>query len=189
MFVIAGPAGSGKSTVFPLEVFGVARFSVDDRCAQLNEGSYAAISAALRARVGAECRDFIERHIEARTSLAVETTLRTNTALEQARAARAAGFFTVMLFVGTSDVRVNVERITARGRMGGHSSPAADIEAIYAAAMANLPRAIEAFDRVDCFDNTPRGAPPRRVLAFERQRVVQRDPPLPAWAQAIEPAR
>jgi predicted ABC-type ATPase len=39
MYIVAGPPGSGKSTVFPVSGFGVGFFNADDRAAQLNQGS------------------------------------------------------------------------------------------------------------------------------------------------------
>ena len=48
MIVVAGPAGSGKSTVFPVASFGAGFFSVDDRCAELNGGSFTGITAEIR---------------------------------------------------------------------------------------------------------------------------------------------
>lgn len=50
MIVVAGPAGAGKSTAFPVRDFGVAHFNIDDRCARLH-GSYIGIPLALRAEV------------------------------------------------------------------------------------------------------------------------------------------
>ncbi len=38
MIIIAGPPGSGKSTAFPVSIFGVAHFNADDRAAALNGG-------------------------------------------------------------------------------------------------------------------------------------------------------
>lgn len=158
MFVVAGPAGSGKTTSFPLRLFGVDFFSVDDRCAELNHGSYVGILPALRALVAADCRAFIEQHILDRRSFAVETTLR-------------------------------IERITARGRMGGHSSPETEIRAIFAASMGNLPRAIAVFERVECFDNSHDGMPPNIVITFDRGRVIHRTSSLPAWVAGLESIR
>lgn len=40
MIVVAGPAGSGKSTAFPVAATGVDYFNIDDRAAALNNGSY-----------------------------------------------------------------------------------------------------------------------------------------------------
>ena len=51
MVVVAGPAGSGKTSNFPLRAFGVDFFNVDDRCAELDDGSYSGILPALRAQV------------------------------------------------------------------------------------------------------------------------------------------
>jgi len=185
MLVVAGPAGSGKTTAFPVRELGTDFFSVDDRCAELNRGRFTGIGPELRARIGAECRDFIEQHIADRVSFAVETTLRTDVAIRQAEAANSAGFKTFLFVFGTDDVRINIERIATRGRLGGHSSPEADIRAIFAASMANLPRAVAVFSRVDCFDNSRNNADPVRVLAFDRGSVVYRADPLPAWAAAL----
>lgn len=188
MFVVAGPAGAGKSTVFPLASFGVDLFSVDDRCAELNGDSYVGISAEVRRRAGSECRAFIADHIAARVSFAVETTMRTEVALQQAVEAKAAGFYTIMFFITTGDVRLNLERITARGRAGGHSSPEADIRAIYESSMDHLPRAVAAFDRVECFDNSRHEERPERVLVFKGGSLVARFDPLPEWARDLDPA-
>ena len=38
MIVVAGPPGSGKTTFFSVDGFGVDCFNVDDRCAQLVGG-------------------------------------------------------------------------------------------------------------------------------------------------------
>ena len=185
MFVVAGPAGSGKTSTFPPQRFGTDFFSIDDRCAELNGGLFTGIRPSLRARVAAECQAFIERHIADRASFAVETTLRSDAAIRQAEAANAAGFSTFLFFVATNDVGLNIERIGTRGRMGGHSSPDADIRSIFASSMANLPRAVAVFSHVECFDNSEDGVPWIRVLAFDRGSVTYRADSLPAWAAAL----
>lgn len=185
MLVVGGPAGSGKTTSFPVRDFGVDFFSVDDRCAELNRGLYTGISPALRARMGTECQRFIEQHIADRTSFAVETTLRTDVSIRQADAANAAGFVTNLFFFATDDVRLNIARITARGRMGGHSSQEEEIRAIYSASMANLPVAVAVFSYVECLDTSRSGVPPVRVLAFDRGHIIFRADPLPSWAATL----
>ena len=44
MIVVAGPPGSGKSSLYPLSSFNVEYFNADDRAAELNGGSYIGIS-------------------------------------------------------------------------------------------------------------------------------------------------
>lgn len=74
MQVVAGPSGSGKSSLFPVAATGIDHFNVDDHCAQLNRGSYLGISPEIRAQANAQCEAFIARHTAARKSFAVETT-------------------------------------------------------------------------------------------------------------------
>lgn len=43
MFIIAGPPGAGKSSLFSLSDFADHVFNADDRAAELNSGSYESI--------------------------------------------------------------------------------------------------------------------------------------------------
>ncbi len=72
MIVLAGPPGSGKSTLYPVASFGVAYFNADDRAAELSGGSYIGISNEIRKTVNREFEGFILRSIEHRISFAIE---------------------------------------------------------------------------------------------------------------------
>lgn len=50
MLVVAGPAGNGKSQIFPISGSGVDWLSVDDRCAELNFRASLPTCAAALAR-------------------------------------------------------------------------------------------------------------------------------------------
>ena len=115
MIVVAGPPGSGKTSSFPVTAFGVDAFNIDDRCAQIL-GSYRAIPRHVRRAVARECERFVQDHIAAGHSFAVETTLRTKAAIEQAQFARARGFATEMIFVATDSIDENIARIVQRPR-------------------------------------------------------------------------
>ena len=54
MIVVAGPPGSGKSSVFPVSGFQTKHFNADDRAAELNGGSYRGISSNIREIVNHE---------------------------------------------------------------------------------------------------------------------------------------
>lgn len=130
MVVIAGPSGSGTSRHFPAASFGIASFNVDDRCAALNGGSYHATPVSVRVQAQRECERFIEECTTRRTSFAVETTLRSQIAIEQAVRAQRVGFTAKMVFVATDDVHDNIQRIVRRALDGGHSAPASRIREI-----------------------------------------------------------
>lgn len=84
MLVVAGPPGSGKSSIFPVASFGVEYFNADDRAAELNGGSYAGISSEIRRIVNREFEAFVSDCIQKRISFAIETTLRSDATFEQA---------------------------------------------------------------------------------------------------------
>jgi predicted ABC-type ATPase len=187
MIVVAGPPGSGKTRYFPVTAFGVDAFNIDDRCAQIL-GSYRAIPRDVRRAVAKECERFVRDHIECGKSFAVETTLRTSAAIEQAELARKSGFTTEMRFVATDSIAENVARVLQRAQAGGHSASEREIRAIHQASIANLRTAVAAFDRVRVYDSTPRWAPPRLVGVARGGRLV-RQGPTPAWLEAAVAGR
>ena len=99
MIVVAGPPGSGKSTLYPVSSFGVPYFNADDRAAELNGGRYVSISSEIRKLVNREFEAFVLSSIETRNSFAIETTLRSEMTFEQARRAKQAGFVIEMRFL------------------------------------------------------------------------------------------
>ena len=181
MVVVAGPSGSGKSTHFPVSDVGVASFNVDDRCAELNGGSYQQIPQEIRDRAQGECEAFINDRVRGGESFAVETTLRTDIAIRQAEQAKAAGFRLEMVFVATDLVDENVQRVARRVLDGGHGAPEARIREIYDLSLANLPRAVEVFDEVLLFDSSVFDEAPRLVVRFVGGTAVANFPPMPAW--------
>lgn len=181
--VVAGPSGSGKSSVFPVSAFGVDWFNVDDRAAELNDGSYQGIPPEARALAQAECEAFVAEHIAAGQSYAVETTLRSTAAIDQARQARAAGFVTLLVFVSTDDPLENERRVTLRALSGGHAAQPAEIREIYSCSMASLRDAVEVFERVELWDNSSFGRAPTLVAARAGDRWRRFVGELPRWAE------
>ncbi len=164
MIVVAGPPGSGKSSLFPVSETGLDSFNADDRAAELNGGSYQSISPEIRAQVRRQLEKFIADHIHDRRSFAYETTLRTAITFTQADEARANGFLTVLLYVALDDVELNISRVAVRADGGGHSAPPDEIRRIHGASMKNLGRAIQEFDQVQVFDNSRHDSGPDLVL-------------------------
>jgi predicted ABC-type ATPase len=181
MVVVAGPPGSGKSSHFPVEGGQIDGFNVDARAAAYNGGSFRDIPRAVRARAQRECEVFIDEHLAERKSFAVETTLRAGIAIEQARRAQRAGFETDMVFVTAGRADECVARVRLRGLAGDHAAPESELRDIYAKSMSNLGLAADVFDRVDLYDASVRGAPPRLVGRIAAGRFVALVTPLPDW--------
>jgi predicted ABC-type ATPase len=181
MFIVAGPPGSGKSTAFPVAAFGVDSFNADDHAAALNNGSYCDIPREVRARVNALFEAFVLEHIDARSSFALETTLRSAVTFEQAALARRAGFVVEMRYLCLPNVEMHLERVKMRADRGGHSAPEPILRGIYESSIANLRRAIREMDLIYVYENGEWGKTPAMLLQAEQGEVVYRAERIPQW--------
>jgi predicted ABC-type ATPase len=179
MTVVAGPSGSGKSAFFPVQRLAPRGFNVDDRAAEIH-GSYVGIPPTVRRQAQTECEAFVAQEIRANRDFAVETTLRSTAALLQAREARNAGFFTLLISACTESVEENIARVAARGALGGHAAPAAELRDLHRMSLLNLASCRDLFDAVDLFDTSVRWEPPRHVGSV-RGGAVRLTDPIPAW--------
>lgn len=183
MYIVAGPPGSGKSTVFPVSGFGVNSFNADDHAAELNRGSYVGISRTIRERVNRLFELFVADCISQRSSFAIETTLRSPVTFEKTRAAKRAGFVVGMHYLALNDFSRNLERIKIRADKGGHSAPEPVLRAIWESSLRNLPRAIREMDVIAVYDNSEMDAAPRVLLQAEKGNIVYASEQLPAWLE------
>jgi predicted ABC-type ATPase len=158
MFIVAGAPGSGKSTLMHLSSFNVDWFNADDEAAKRNGGIYEGITPSIRDVVNLDFRNFIADHIHLRESFAVETTLRSDVAIKQAKEAKDAGFRIEMYYIATENISINLERIIGRAGGGGHSAPEDTLRLIHASSYRTFAVAIAsvgtALDRLTVFDNS-----------------------------------
>jgi predicted ABC-type ATPase len=185
MFIVAGPPGAGKSSVFSLRAFAARIFNADDRAAELNGGSYRAIPLTIRARANCEFESFVRENIAARQSFALETTLRGSITFEQAKAAKSAGFRVFMVYVALDTFERHLERVTQRALLGGHAASEATLHRIYERSLANLPAALDpnasGIEEIRIFDNSVFGQTPKLALEARQGRVIRLASDLPVW--------
>jgi predicted ABC-type ATPase len=184
MIVVAGPPGSGKSTLYPVSSFGVSYFNADDRAAELNGGSYFSISNEIRKIVDSEFEAFVLGSIDKRTSFAIETTLRSEVTFEQARIAKQAGFVIEMRYLGLRDFASHLERVKARADAGGHSASETTLRRIYEASLRNLRRAVPEMDTLWVYDNSSIDASHPLVLEARTGEICFLADDAPAWLTA-----
>ncbi len=184
MFIVAGPPGAGKSSVFPLPIFTERNFNAGDRAAELNGGSYRGIPLSIRERVNREFEDFVHDNIAAGRSFALETTLRSHATFEQAKLAQSSGFKVFMIYVALDTLNRHLERVKRRALLGGHSASASTLRGIYESSLANLPIALDrsesGIDEIRIFDNSAFQRIPRLVLEVREERVVRMSSEFPA---------
>jgi predicted ABC-type ATPase len=184
MIVVAGPPGSGKSTLYPVSSFGVSYFNADDRAAELNGGSHVGISTEIRKIVNREFEAFVLGSIEKRASFAIETTLRSNVTFEQSRIAKQAGFVIEMRYLALRDFATHLDRVKARADAGGHSASETMLRQIHEASLRNLRRSVLEMDILWVYDNTSVDASHPLVLEARNGEISFLAGDAPAWLTA-----
>jgi predicted ABC-type ATPase len=185
MIVVAGPPGSGESTLYPVSAFGVSCFNADHRAAELNGGSYAGISTGIRKIVNREFETFVLGSIEKRTSFAIETTLRSDVTFEQVRIAKQAGFAVEMRYIALQDFASHLKGVKAGADAGGHSASETTLRRIYEASLRNLRRAVLEIDILWVYDNTPMDASHPVVLEARDGEICFVADDAPPWLTSI----
>ncbi len=189
MVIVAGPPGSGKSSRLALSGFGIEWFNADDRAAELNSGSFRNISNKIREQVNVEFQQWIQDHIAAHSSFALETTLRSPVTFEQSRLARKLGFWTALDYVSAGSVEESIRRIIERSYRGGHSASERLVREIYRKSMENLlialDFAVSAIEVVRIYDNSRVGGPVRQILSFRRGRAGPIGDEVPIWLRSL----
>jgi predicted ABC-type ATPase len=181
---VAGPPGSGKSTLYPVSSFGVSYFNADDRAAELNGGSYVSISNEIRKVFNREFEAFVLGAIEKRIGFAIETTLRGDVTFEHARLAKQAGFVVEMRYLALRDFASHLERVKVRADAGGHSVSETTLRRIDEARLRNLRRAVLEMDILWVYDNTSTEASHPLVLEARNGEICFLSEEAPSWLTA-----
>lgn len=189
MLVIAGPNGSGRTTLssrLNIEKYSRgAAFLNPDNVARDQFGDWNSAEAMREAAIWTTVRR--EELLNARRPIAFQTVFSTYEKLDYLERAKRSGYFIRLFFVGTSDPRINAARVCARVMAGGHTVPIEKIVSRYRKSMQNLPLAIRLVDRVYIYDNSIEDIDARlcaRTYGGQLRRIYG---DLPDWvADAVE---
>lgn len=156
LLVVAGPNGSGKTTV--TERLRRDKWSANveylnpDDVARDRFGDWNSETAVRQAAEWTSARR--EELLAAGAGIAFETVFSAPDKVDFLARAKLQGYFVRVFFIGTRDPRINAARIADRVMRGGHSVPIEKIISRYAKSMANLAAAIQLADRVYVYDNS-----------------------------------
>lgn len=144
--VYGGPNGSGKSTI--TEQHKPTGPYVNADMIQKHLGC-----TALEAAVNAEnTRELLLAQGE---SFTMESVLSTDRNYDLMRRAHNQDYFVHCIYVLTKNPKINMERVAARARWGGHDVPSEKVENRYWRAMSKIPQLFKVCDRLEIFDNSP----------------------------------
>jgi len=159
LIVIAGPNGSGKTTV-TRELLshkwldGVAVINPDE-IAQHRFGDWNSREAVLKAAEAAKVER--EEALANRLSIAFETVFSAPDKPEYVLRALDAGFFVRFFFVCTDSPTINAARVAKRIMDGGHKVEIGKIIDRYAKSVANAAAILPLVDRAYVYDNSVDG--------------------------------
>jgi predicted ABC-type ATPase len=185
LLVIAGPNGSGKTTItarLRSERWseGVEYLNPDD-VARDRFGDWNSPTAVLQAAQWTEGRR--EERLARGEGIAFETVFSTHGKVDFVARAKDLGYFVRIFFVGTSDPRINAARVAGRVLEGGHTVPIEKILSRYVRSMANLSAAIELADRVYIYDNSREGLEAQLCARTTHGKLRKVYATLPTWVE------
>lgn len=145
IMVIAGPNGSGKTTITHMIKTNGTYVNADDikkstTCSDLE--------AAIKAE---ELRESLLKNKEEFT---FESVLSTDRNLKLLKKAKEEGYFIRCIYVLTYNYNINITRIKMRKKMGGHTVPKEKIISRYEKALDLIPELLDTCDIVHIYDNT-----------------------------------
>lgn len=188
LIVIAGPNGSGKTTVthklLHHEWLEDAVYINPDIIAKEKFGDWNSPTAILESV--RYCESLREDCLRNHKSLIFETVLSGEDKVDFINRAIASGFFVRLFFISTSHPSINAARIARRVMEGGHDVPICKIISRYGKSILNCQRLASAVDRLYVFDNSINGKEARilfrKVSGILCKQYVE---DIPEWASSI----
>ncbi len=160
LLVFAGPNGSGKSTVTKgLPIVGL----------YVNADEIKRIAGCTDLEAAQEAEKLRHTLLAGRKDFTFETVLSTDRNLALLRQAKEAGYEICAVFVLTKDCAINVERVKARVRAGGHDVPEDKIKSRYEKSLRNLSKLVRIADCTRVVDNS--GDEPALICEVKAQTV------------------
>lgn len=190
LIVIAGPNGSGKTSVTSKilhhEWLEDSEYINPDNAARDIFGDWNNRDAVLNA--ANYCNEWRERCLAEHKSHIFETVMSASDKVDYIIRAKEAGFFIRLFFVSTVSPTINAKRVAQRVLEGGHDVPIPKIISRYDKSIANCKIVSEIVDRLYVYDNSIEDAEARLLFRLSDGNLTKRYvDDLPDWALTILP--
>ena len=188
LIVIAGPNGSGKTSVTSKilhhEWLEDSEYINPDNVARDVFGVWNNQDAVLKA--ANYCNEWRERCLAERKSHIFETVMSATDKVDYILRAKQAGFFIRLFFVSTESPTINAKRVASRVLNGGHDVPIPKIISRYDKSIANCIAIAPYVDRLYIYDNSIEDAEARLLFRLSDGELAKRYvEELPNWASTI----
>lgn len=192
LIVIAGPNGSGKTSVTSKilhhEWLEDSEYINPDNVARDVFGDWNNLESVLKA--ANYCNEWREKCLSERKSHIFETVMSATDKVEYILRAKEAGFFIRLFFVSTESPTINAKRVANRVLNGGHDVPIPKIISRYDKSIANCMALAPYVDRLYVYDNSIEDAEARLLFRLSDGELAKRYiEELPNWASTILPSK
>lgn len=188
LIVIAGPNGSGKTTVTTQFLHhewaeGVLYINPDQIAEEKFGGWNEEKSIIEAANFSAELR---EKCLSEKRSFVFETVFSAQDKIDFLIRAKSAGFFIRVFFIGTESPTINASRVAKRVLEGGHDVPISKIISRYQKSMINCRLAMSIVDRLYVYDNSVENKVAQLLFRLNNGKIAKMyTTDLPSWASKI----
>ncbi len=188
LIVIAGPNGSGKTSVTTKilhhEWLEDSEYINPDNVARDMFGDWNDQDSVLKA--ANYCNEWRERCLKDRQSHIFETVMSANDKVDYILRAKQAGFFIRLFFVSTESPTINAKRVANRVLNGGHDVPIPKIISRYDKSIANCIALAPYVNRLYVYDNSIEDCEALLLFRFCDGELAKRYlTELPGWAESI----
>lgn len=190
LIVIAGPNGSGKTSVTSKilhhEWLQDSEYINPNNVARDVFGDWNNQEAVLKA--ANYCNEWREKCLSERKSHIFETVMSAVDKVDYILRAKEAGFFIRLFFVSTESPTINAKRVANRVLNGGHDVPIPKIISRYDKSIANCIALAPSVDRLYVYDNSIEDTEARFLFRLSDGELAKRYvKELPNWASTILP--
>lgn len=188
LIVIAGPNGSGKTTITSKilhhEWMEDAVYINPDIVAQEKFGDWNSTEAVMKSV--RYCEELREQCIKTSKSLIFETVLSAEGKINFLKRAKLAGYFIRLFFVATDSPTTNAARIAKRVMEGGHDVPIPKVISRYYKSIRNCGIVSLFADRTYVYDNSTDNEEARLLFRMKDGNVCKvYTEDIPEWAKGI----
>lgn len=190
MIVIAGPNGSGKTSVtqkFLHHEWAEGTLYINpDEVARDIFGDWNSTEAVMKA--ARYCADLREDCLRNQKSFVFETVMSAEDKVDFIIRAKQAGFFIRLFFISTAHPSINAARIANRVMKGGHDVPISKIISRYYKSIANCKTVAPVVDRLYLYDNSLDGQDAKLLFRLANGNVKKiYATTIPEWAKILLP--
>lgn len=176
-----GTNGAGKSTLRAFNQDAVQIVIDSDHIAQEINPNNPRLADFEAGRKAIELYQFALAH---RISFSMESTLSGHSILQRMKKAKENGFDVRLNYVAVADVDINLARVAARVKLGGHPIDEATIRQRYEVSTKHLLLALPYCDEVFIYDNSFEEA--NLIFWLHQKNIIALDNHLPEWCQVLQ---